>query len=51
MPSQTYQLFGQAMAGRKQILCLYDGFETSCSTREISGIVLLTLPFAFSHAA
>jgi hypothetical protein len=35
MPSQTYQLFGQAMAGRKQILCLYDGYP-----RELCPIIL-----------
>ena len=26
MPSPTYQLFARAMAKRKQILCLYDGY-------------------------
>lgn len=27
MPSQVYELFRQAMAGRKQVLCRYGGFR------------------------
>jgi hypothetical protein len=26
VPSQVYDLFGQAIAGRKQIFCIYDGY-------------------------
>lgn len=35
MPSSTYSLFAEAMAGRKQILCVYDGYP-----RELCPIVL-----------
>ena len=35
MPSPTYDLFEQAMAGRKQILCTYDGYP-----REVCPIIL-----------
>jgi hypothetical protein len=35
VPSQTYSLFAQAMAGRKQIVCTYDGHY-----RELCPIVL-----------
>ena len=34
-PSQTYQLFEQAMAERKQILCMYDAYE-----RELCPVIL-----------
>jgi hypothetical protein len=35
VPSSTYELFAQAMAERKQVLCLYDGYP-----RELCPIVL-----------
>jgi hypothetical protein len=35
MPSSTYELFVQAMADRKQILCTYDGYP-----RELCPIIL-----------
>jgi hypothetical protein len=35
MASSTYKLFAKAMAGRKQILCVYDGYS-----RELCPIVL-----------
>lgn len=35
MPSSTYQLFAQAMAGRKQVLCTYDGYP-----REVCPVIL-----------
>ena len=35
MPSPIYELFGQAMAGRKQILCMYGGYR-----RELCPIIL-----------
>ena len=35
MPSQTYRLFARAMAERKQILCVYDGYP-----RELCPIIL-----------
>jgi hypothetical protein len=35
MPSSTYRLFADAMAARKQILCVYDGYP-----RELCSIVL-----------
>lgn len=35
MASQVYELFRQAMAGRKQVLCRYGGFQ-----REICPIIL-----------
>jgi hypothetical protein len=35
MPSRTYDLFAEAMADRKQILCTYDGYP-----RELCPIVL-----------
>jgi hypothetical protein len=35
MPSASYHLFAQAMAGRKQILCRYDGYP-----RELCPIIL-----------
>ena len=35
MPSLTYKLFAEAMAGRKQILCTYDGHP-----REFCPIIL-----------
>jgi hypothetical protein len=35
MPSNTYTLFAGAMAGRKQILCTYDGYA-----RELCPIIL-----------
>jgi hypothetical protein len=35
MPSRTYDLFAQAMADRKQILCTYDGYQ-----RELCPIIL-----------
>ena len=35
MPSATYELFAEAMAGRKQILCIYDGHP-----RELCPVVL-----------
>src|SRR5438105_12456642 len=34
-PSQTYQLFEQAMAERTQILCVYDGYD-----RELCPVIL-----------
>ena len=35
MPSMTYKLFGQAIAARKQVVCLYDGYR-----RELCPIIL-----------
>lgn len=35
MPSQVYSLFEQAMIGRKQVLCTYDGYP-----RELCPIIL-----------
>lgn len=35
VPSPTYDLFAEAMAGRRQILCLYDGYP-----RELCPIIL-----------
>ena len=35
MPSHVYDLFSQAMTGRKQVLCLYDGCR-----RELCPIIL-----------
>lgn len=35
MPSPTYKSFARAMAGRKQILCLYDGYP-----RELCPVIL-----------
>jgi hypothetical protein len=35
MPSPTYKVFAQAMAERKQVLCVYDGYP-----RELCPIVL-----------
>lgn len=35
MPSATYKLFAQAIAGLKQVLCTYDGYE-----RELCPIIL-----------
>ena len=35
MPSPIYELFGQAMANRKQILCMYGGYR-----RELCPIIL-----------
>jgi hypothetical protein len=35
MPSPTYDLFRQAMASKKQILCVYDGYP-----RELCPIIL-----------
>jgi hypothetical protein len=35
MPSATYKLFAQAMAGRKQVLCTYDGYP-----RELCPVIL-----------
>jgi hypothetical protein len=35
MQSATYRLFAEAMAGRKQILCIYDGYA-----RELCPIIL-----------
>ena len=35
MPSQTYELFAQAMKDQKQVLCLYEGYS-----RELCPIIL-----------
>jgi hypothetical protein len=35
MPSETYRLFGQAMADRKQVVCRYDNYR-----RELCPIIL-----------
>ena len=35
MPSTTYDLFGQAIVGRKQVLCTYDSYS-----RELCPIIL-----------
>jgi hypothetical protein len=35
MPSSTYELFAMAMAERKQILCVYDGYS-----RELCAVLL-----------
>jgi hypothetical protein len=35
MPSPVYELFSQAMAGRKQILCMYGGYQ-----RELCPVIL-----------
>jgi len=35
MPSPTYELFAEAMAGRKQVLCTYDGYP-----RELCPVIL-----------